>query len=109
MNKSSLGAGHSKREFWSRHIEAWKSSGGTQADYCRKNDLNKHTFLYWKSKLQQDGIAPLLLPVSIQQERKESGRFNSGVSFLVQDYKIQLDVGFNCDTLMKLIDTLESR
>ncbi|MDR3567682.1 MAG: hypothetical protein P4L43_06600 [Syntrophobacteraceae bacterium] len=29
-----------RRRFWDKHIEEWKSSGLSQADYCRQNGLN---------------------------------------------------------------------
>ena len=33
------------------HIEAWKSSGLTQVQYCQKNNIKSHIFTYYKSKL----------------------------------------------------------
>ena len=32
---------------WQRHVEAWRESGLTQADYCRQQGLNSKTFSVW--------------------------------------------------------------
>jgi len=32
---------------WYRHVEAWRESGLSQADYCRQQGLNPKTFSAW--------------------------------------------------------------
>ena len=39
-------------ERWFKHLESWKQSNLTQADYCRMHGLRTNQFWYWKSKLQ---------------------------------------------------------
>ena len=29
-----------KQQFWQDQVEAWKQSGTSQAEYCRRHDLN---------------------------------------------------------------------
>ena len=36
---------------WRPHLEAWESSGQSQAAYCREHGLVKSRFAYWKHKL----------------------------------------------------------
>lgn len=36
--------------FWEQHLRKWKSSGLTQAEYCRQHEPSSKTFLYWKRK-----------------------------------------------------------
>ncbi len=45
--------------FWQSHIEAWQSSGLSQAAYCKESDLIIHRFGYWKRKLLD---TPLSIP-----------------------------------------------
>lgn len=45
--------------FWQSHIEAWQSSGLSQAAYCKESDLIIHRFGYWKRKLLD---TPLVTP-----------------------------------------------
>lgn len=101
----------SRQTYWSQHIENCNRSGLTQVQYCRDNDLNKHTFAYWKSKLNRQSIFRPLLPVSIRPDRKqEISSFPSGISLSFDDrFKVQLEVGFKSDTLQKLIDLLQVR
>ncbi len=40
-------------ERWLEHINAWKQTNLTQADYCRKHGLRTNQFWYWKAKLQE--------------------------------------------------------
>lgn len=37
-----------KQQFWKQHIEGWKSSNQTQAEYCRQYELSYDQFIYWK-------------------------------------------------------------
>ncbi len=39
-----------KRKFWATHLSEWKSSGLSQSEYCRQNDLKLHCFLYWRKR-----------------------------------------------------------
>jgi hypothetical protein len=32
------------------HVRAWRRSGLTQAAYCEKHELNRHTLAYWCSQ-----------------------------------------------------------
>lgn len=43
----------SKAEFWHKHIEAYKASGFSLAEYCELEELAKSTFSYWKRKLEE--------------------------------------------------------
>ncbi len=43
----------SKSEFWSGHMAAWKSSGLTQAAYCRRHALSLPSFGYWRRVLSR--------------------------------------------------------
>ncbi len=38
------------QNYWSKHINAWKASGLTQAAYCEQQNLNLNQLVYQKSK-----------------------------------------------------------
>ena len=38
-------------QHWQQHIDAWQQAGGSQAQYCRKHELDQSHFSYWKRKL----------------------------------------------------------
>ncbi len=112
MNRSKqTGTKQSKKGYWSRHIENWSNSDLTQVEYCRQNNLNRYTFSYWKSKLNKTQTFRPLLPVSVRPDTTSvNSSFPSGVSLSFNDsFHVRLEVGFNCDTLSRLIDVLETR
>jgi len=51
---------------WQRHVEAWRKSGLSQADYCRQQGFNPKTFSAWARRaLPIDKNTPLDV-VSVQ-------------------------------------------
>jgi len=46
-----------KSRFWQEHIQRWRESGISQADYCREHGLKEGAFTYWKGKLTHAGSA----------------------------------------------------
>jgi hypothetical protein len=38
------------REFWTRHVEAWRTGGLAPREYCRRHRLTRRTFAYWTRK-----------------------------------------------------------
>lgn len=50
------------------HIEAWQTSGMSQAAYCRKYGLNTKTFSDWVCKHRAGQVIrpPVLVPVTIK-------------------------------------------
>ena len=45
---------HSKRneEYWNDHIDSWKLSELSKAEYCRGHQLKPHQLTYWYGKLR---------------------------------------------------------
>ena len=39
---------------WRRHVETWRESGLSQADYCRQQNLDPKTFSLWTRRVQDD-------------------------------------------------------
>ena len=37
--------------FWQRHLQQWRQSGLSQAQYCRQHQLRPGTFGWWKGRL----------------------------------------------------------
>lgn len=54
---------------WRQHIEAWQSSGMSQAEYCAQQQINVRTFTARLSdyrKIPAPGSAAALIPVHIE-------------------------------------------
>jgi hypothetical protein len=66
------------RQYWQRHLDAWKTSGLKQIDYCRQHDVRPKSFILWKGKLgvrtpgSAENVEPKLIPVVVKKERAVS-------------------------------------
>ena len=59
---------------WYRHVEAWRESGLSQADYCRQQGLNPKTLSAWSRRaLPIDKSAPLEI-IAVQVMPSAPGR-----------------------------------
>ncbi len=54
-------------DFWKEQIEKWKSSGLTNSEYCRLNNLNLRNFYNWKIRIS--GQEKLSKSVFLMSER----------------------------------------
>jgi hypothetical protein len=43
-----------RKNYWSNHIEQFKSSKQSLTDYCREHQLKRSKFHYWKHKLANE-------------------------------------------------------
>ncbi len=111
MNDSPRATQGSKKEYWKRHVENCKDSGLSQIQYCKDQQLAQSTFQYWKAKLNRQNLSRPLLPVTITSDfHPIVDSVPSGVSLSVKDrFNIQLDIGFNRETLLSVLDILEPR
>jgi len=102
---SMRGAALKKAVFWREQIEGWRRSGLTQAEYCRRTDLAKSSFQYWRRRLRAEEAAssegPVVVPVSIKQltsqKRPEPIFLHAG------GYRIELGGEFCPATLERLL------
>lgn len=47
----------SRREFWIKHVAAWRRSGISLRAYAERNELVRGTLGYWSSKLNAEAKA----------------------------------------------------
>lgn len=57
-----------KSVYWSKIIKTWKESGLKQREFCAKHQINIHTFVYWKQKI--DGKSSLFAPVNVEAAKR---------------------------------------
>ncbi len=73
----------SKRAHWEPIIESWKQSGKSQVSFCKENEINHHTFCYWKKI-----VAPsnnLFVSIKVREPKRSESIF----------YKIETSLGVN--------------
>ena len=50
--------------WWSRHVGGWRSSGLSQAEYCRRHGIVAGSLARWSSKLKEEsGVGKQLVEV----------------------------------------------
>ena len=103
------GASPEDRRFvWEEHMKQWQSSGLTQAEYCRCNELKLSAFYYWRKRLKEKANAVTLVQVPVGFSGDGRGcRPCQELSLVLGDrYKVEIGDDFNPSTLAKLVDTL---
>jgi hypothetical protein len=63
------------------HVEAWKTSGLTRADYARKNRINYGTFKGWVYERNKNPQKMEWKPIQIKDAEKEEEFEDSGSFF----------------------------
>lgn len=43
-----------KKQYWSNHIESWKTSELSQEKYCKQHGISYAAFGYWRSRLLKE-------------------------------------------------------
>jgi hypothetical protein len=100
-------ASKDRRCQFEEHIRRWRSSGLTQAEYCRRNGLKCSTFHYWRRRLGTTSQAVTLVQVPVGFNGGASGTWGQGLTLILADrYKVEIGDNFNASTLARLVDTL---
>jgi hypothetical protein len=100
-----------KTNLWSAHVEAWRQSGVSQAEYCRENGLSHHQFGYWKKKHTgkeqfAQGSAFVTIPVQ-HHTPSTSDQSDSGVTVEVSGITIQLATRFSAAAFRRAVTVLQ--
>ena len=101
-----------KRQHWHEHIESWKRSGLSQAEYCRLNSLQLKNFWYWKKRnsgetSEQLCFFPLALVPSKAAKAIKSEPASLQLTLQEQRFRIEIGENFSPSVLKGLIMTLE--
>ena len=98
-----------KQQIWFEHVKTCESSGLTQPEFCRKNNLSMNTFAYYRSqylsqqKVPSKASSPFVeiqFPSTISAE-PFSLRFPNGINLCLPQQ-------FNDKQLVKLIEVLRT-
>lgn len=100
---------------WQAHVQAFRRSGLSRAEYCRRQNISYHALAYWQRKLSGPGTGrsvPALVPVSLAGNigchSSQPGRAALRV-ILPGRLSVEVGDGFSPATLSRLLATLEGR
>ena len=98
---------------WEDHINSWKRSQLSKAEYCRKNQISYHTFNYWKKRLEKPTPPSPITLVKLDETKNLTTSFQkqnvtslSPIRFWVKDFCIEVDNNFSPTVLSQLVQTL---
>lgn len=92
------------KDYWINHISSWKSSGLTQAAYCKKKGLSIGYFSQLVSKNKNN--------VVVKSELIEIKPISGNRNILLQvsdSYRMIIPDEFSAKTLEQILDILENR
>ena len=115
-----------KRRFWEAQLRAWQQSGLSQAEFCRRQGLDRRRLHFWKELLERErspGPVPAgppapppvrFVPVTVGLPTVPCAApagWASGAALTVitGTYRIEVRDDFRADTLVRLLTTLERR
>lgn len=110
--------------FWQRHLQRWRQSGLSQAQYCRQQQVSAPAFGWWKGRLS--AVSGQGQSVAGPEERADSreafvevavtpsGGPEAGGGFpyeiaLMNHCCLRLGRGFECERVRQLLALLEER
>lgn len=97
-----------KRRCWQGHIESWRQSGVSQAEYCRRNSLPIKSFGYWKKRNSNASRERLnFFPLVLSNPLRPPEATSLQLRLQEKRFTIEIKEDFSSSTLKKLILSLE--
>ena len=90
--------------YWQFHIERWAATGLTQTEYCKRNELSRDRFTYWKRKFKRQNLSVEFVQVPAPVHIRQTGLKLT----LSQGLQIEIPDGFTSETLKKVLVTLRA-
>jgi len=101
------------RAFWRGHVEQWRTSGQSQAAYCREHGLSDHRLRYWKRCILPEAVAEEFsgsegfLPVQLVSNSTAPATVDSGITVrLPTGLGVELRCGFDTQALRSVVQAL---
>ena len=97
-----------KQQHWSSLIEQWSHSGLSQADFCRRHQINLDRFYSWKYKLAKISYSPKdngeFLPLAVIQNANTA----TSIVLTVAGVEIRYQYDTDPELLSQLLCTLKA-
>jgi hypothetical protein len=105
------------RSEWLERVQAWKASGLSAQEFARGKGFTSKVLRWWRWKLGSEAGAVSTKPVRVAKatspiefiELVTPTRDPSGLLIRVGRVNVEVDRGFDLDTLARLLDVLEER
>jgi hypothetical protein len=101
-----------RERFWRRHLSAWKRSGLTQREYCKRQGVSEWSFSLWKRRLARSTTSGVsFVPVTVTGSTTGivglPGAHRQPLTLVVGSrYRLEVGDGFSDETLSRLLCVL---
>lgn len=96
---------------WERRISVYRSSGQTQINWCKANDISIHQFKYWLKRIEGSKSKPKTntqwVPVELDNSSDEQTK-NEALQIKVGLASIEVKPGFNPSLLVDVVKVLKT-
>lgn len=107
MNAKENQSNQARFEYWQNQIILWEESKIKQAEYCRRNNLNKQLFSKWKKRLE-NGAGKEMSFIEVPIKIKSFNNNKNAIELAIKDiYKIKLYSDFDPSLLKKILAAVE--
>ena len=96
-----------KRNFWKQQYLCWQESGLNQSEYCRQNNLSHHQWGYWKKRFVKTEGTTEFIPLALSQPFRGITNHSPIKLIVDEQFKIEIDRGFDPVTLKLLLTSLQ--
>jgi hypothetical protein len=93
-------------------VAAWRSTGLTQSEYCRREGVNWYGFRYWKAKTDAEMGLGAGGGKLVRVRGPAPSEVTGGVGIRVRvggKYVVEVEAGFEPAVLREVIELLERR
>ena len=99
------------RKEWERRISIYRSSGQTQTNWCKANNISIHQLKYWLKRIEvpkpRITTSPQWVPVELEDSNVENTN-NEALQIKVGLASIEVKPGFNPSHLKDVIKVLKT-
>lgn len=96
------------RKKWERRISDLRSSGQTQGNWCKANDISIHQLKYWIKRIEGSEYKPKTSSQWVPVELEDTTDKNETLQIKVGFASIEVKPGFNPSLLADVIKVLKS-
>lgn len=98
------------RKEWERRIAVYRSSGQTQANWCKANEISINQLKYWMRKIEgskpKSKVSTQWAPVTLEESEDYQDEF---IQIKVGAASIEVKPGFNPFLLAEVIKVLKTQ
>ena len=98
-------------KYWKEHLEAWRSSGLSQAEYARQNGIREGALSYWKQRFSHPKPKAVesieIVPVPLENTVACASLPGNPIKLCVGRYHLEIEAGFCKQALRELLSVLE--